>query len=268
MKGYKAFKPGWVCRDFQYEIGKTYELPEDQKLQICKCGFHFCKNPIDVFGYYSIEDGTLFAEVEALGDIQYEGTKYCTNKIRIVREFTIEELEALMTDNRGNTGHDNTGFFNSGDNNTGNYNSGSGNAGCRNSGNHNNGSGNTGKFNVGDCNTGCHNIGDYNNGHYNIGNYNAGDGNSGMFNEGDYNTGIFNTDSPKMRAFNRECDMTFAEFCIENEYFPSLLDRIYNRDLCSTDYELIRNLPNFDADIFYEITRIRIPEEESDEVDD
>ena len=38
MKGYKAFDSGWKCRDFQYEIGKTYELPEGQELKMCQCG--------------------------------------------------------------------------------------------------------------------------------------------------------------------------------------------------------------------------------------
>lgn len=26
MKGYKAFKKGWVCRDFQYELGQTERM--------------------------------------------------------------------------------------------------------------------------------------------------------------------------------------------------------------------------------------------------
>ena len=25
MKGYKVFNPDWTCRNFQYEVGKTYE---------------------------------------------------------------------------------------------------------------------------------------------------------------------------------------------------------------------------------------------------
>ena len=62
MKGYKAFDKDWKCRDFQYKIGETYELPEGQELKICQCGFHFCKNPIDVFGYYPFKDETMIAE--------------------------------------------------------------------------------------------------------------------------------------------------------------------------------------------------------------
>ena len=82
MKGYKAFKKGWVCRDMQYEIGKSYEMEEEPIM--CKRGYHFCANPIDVFGYYDMNDNTVIAEVEAYGEIKQEGTKYCTNKIKIV----------------------------------------------------------------------------------------------------------------------------------------------------------------------------------------
>ena len=72
MKGYKAFNPDMTCRGFQYEIGKTYEI--DGEPIMCGKGFHFCANPIDVFGYYPFEN-TLIAEVEALGDVKQEGTK-------------------------------------------------------------------------------------------------------------------------------------------------------------------------------------------------
>ena len=290
MRGYKAFNKGWKCRDFQYEIGNTYELREDETLEICHCGFHFCKNPIDVFGYYS--NDFLIAEVEALGDIQQEGTKYCTNKIKIVKELTKEQLKKLIVDDRYNTAKYNWGKCNSGEFNTGNYNSGSFNAGdynagCQNSGNNNtgdyntgslntgnsnsgysnNGFGNTGDRNLGDYNSGDDNSGDYNTGDYNKGNCNTGDCNSGSFNSGhfnfsDYNTGIFNTKEPKMRAFNKECDMTPTEFICSIDYdFPAMRYRIRAKRLLKKDVQRIKNLPNFDAKIFKEITGIEINEE-------
>lgn len=40
MKAYKAFDKNLTCRDFQYEIGKTYEM-EDEPI-ICEKGFHAC----------------------------------------------------------------------------------------------------------------------------------------------------------------------------------------------------------------------------------
>ena len=249
MKGYKAFHAGWKCRDFQYEIGKTYELPAGQTLKMCECGFHFCKNPIDVFGYYKTTDDVLIAEVEALGEIQQEGTKYCTDKIRIVKEFTRKQLKALILDGKYNTGKNNTGHYNSGHYNSGNYNSGYYNSGYYNSGYRNSGNHNSGNYNSGDRNSGNYNSGDHNSGNYN----------SGHHNSGNYNSGIFNTDEPKMRAFNCECDVTTSEFLKSLDYnFYYLCDRISNKNLIDGDVDKIKALPNFDAKIFAEITGIEV----------
>ena len=50
MNGYKGFDKDLKCRDFQYEVGKTYK---EDKAEMCTCGFHFCENPFDVFNYYN-----------------------------------------------------------------------------------------------------------------------------------------------------------------------------------------------------------------------
>ena len=244
MKGYKAFNKGWKCRDFQYELGRTYELGENEKLEMCQCGFHFCKNPIDVFGYYPMNDDVVIAEVEALGEILQEGTKYVTDKIRIVKEFTRTDLQALILDGKYNTGEDNTGNCNSGYYNSGNCNSGDYNSGDYNSGDRNSGNCNSGNCNSGNCNSGY---------------YNSGNCNSGDYNSGDYNSGIFNTNEPNMRAFNKECDMTYTEFISKIDYnFYGLVERIANKSLEEEDYERIRALPNFDTEIFEEITGIKL----------
>jgi len=282
MKGYKAFKPGWKCKDFQYEIGKTYELPAGQKLEICECGFHFCKNPIDVFGYYPMTKGVLIAEVEALGEIQQEGTKYVTDKIKIVRELRREVLQAFILDGKHNTGYcnsgsNNTGNCNSGSRNTGDHNSGNGNYGNFNSGDyntgyHNIGNGNTGHCNTGHCNTGYCNSGDRNSGDYNTGYYNSGNGNSGCrntgylnsgdyntghYNSGNYNSGIFNSNEPNMRAFNRETNIRLSDFLRSLDYnFYNFCTRIYENNLEEGDVDRIKALPNYDPDIFFEITGI------------
>lgn len=271
MIGYKAFGPGWVCKGFQYEIGKIYELPKGQTLKICKCGFHFCKNPIDVFGFYPLREDTLIARVEALGNIQQEGIKFATDKIRIIREFAREELQMLIRDGDYNTGIDNTGIRNSGNHNTGNYNSGNHNTGeyndgSRNTGNNNRGFYNTGNNNFGSDNSGDYNFGSYNSGDYNLGSYNSGNFNSGLrnagyYNSGDFNAGIFNSDEPCMRMFNRDTGMTYSKFICTLSYdFTSLLWCIYKKDLTTGDVEKIKALPNFDPIIFEKITGIKIDE--------
>jgi hypothetical protein len=79
MKGYKAFDKGLTCKGFQYKKGETYE---ESNAEICRTGFHFCENPLDVLDYYDLTTSE-FAEVEAVGKIDTDGTKSVTDKIKI-----------------------------------------------------------------------------------------------------------------------------------------------------------------------------------------
>lgn len=123
VRGFKVFNPDWTCRGFQYEVGKIFE--EDVKPSCCDRGFHFCENAADCFNYYSFNPDNKVAEVIALGDIDTDGTKSCTNKIKIVREIPWQELLTIV-----NTGKDCTGLCNTGNRNTGNRNKSSFNTGC------------------------------------------------------------------------------------------------------------------------------------------
>ena len=142
MKGYKVFNGDWTCRDFKYEVGKTYEMEESP--QCCGRGFHFCTNLADCFNYYSFDANNKVAEIEALGEIDKDNddTKHCTNKIKIVREIAWEEVLTLC---------------NSGNRNSGNRNSGDCNSGNRNSGNRNSGDCNSGDWNITSFSNGCFN---------------------------------------------------------------------------------------------------------------
>ena len=81
-----------------------------------------------------------------------------------------------------NTGNRNTGDWNTGDRNTGDWNTGERNTGDRNTGDRNTGDQNTGEYNTGDWNTGNRNTGERNTGEYNTGNRNTGDRNTWYFN--------------------------------------------------------------------------------------
>lgn len=221
MKGYKAFNKDLTCRDFQYEIGKTYEM-EDKPI-ICKKGFHFCKTIGDTYKFYPMDGNTRICEIEALGDISTENNiKFCTNKIKIVKEVTDSNLR------KGNVGVSNSGYCNSGNYNSGPHNSGKLNSGYYNSGNFNSGDWNSGEHNSGDNNSGNYNSGygnsgKYNSGRYNSGYWNSGDNNSGFCNSGDwnfssYNSGCFCTEDSNIKMFDENSNWTYRDWYISDAH--------------------------------------------------
>ena len=268
VHGFKVFNPDWTCRGFQYEVGKIFE--EDVKPSCCDRGFHFCEKAADCFSYYSFNSENKVAEVVALGEVDTDGKKSCTNKIQIVREIPWQELLTIVntgkdctglcntgdwntgdcnTGNRNtgdcNTGNRNTGDWNTGDCNTGNRNTGNRNTGNRNTGNCNTGNRNTGDWNTGDCNTGNRNTGNRNTGNRNTGDWNTGDWNTGDWNKSSFNTGCFNTEEQKIMLFNKPSDMTYNDWLrsdaryLLNQIPKDVVEWIYEEDM--TDEEKAAN---------------------------
>ena len=91
IKSYKGFDKNLKCRDFQYEIGKEYEM--DGEIKVCNRGFHACESPFDVFDHYTMID-SRFCEVEQDGNISKEdrGTKICSSKIKIKAELKLDNM--------------------------------------------------------------------------------------------------------------------------------------------------------------------------------
>ena len=85
-KGYKAFKPGMICKDKQYAENTDYE---EVGGTICEKGMmHYCVNPFDVLNFYNLvdESGKFsdFAEVKALDQpISGSDGKFATKKLHI-----------------------------------------------------------------------------------------------------------------------------------------------------------------------------------------
>lgn len=112
ITGYKGFDWDWKCRDFQYEVGKTYEIEGEPEL--CERGFHFCTSPLAVFEYYAPTN--RFAIVKAdeddvIYDTSANSHKAVTRRITIVREITLDEIGSLQmefssTKKRSATGGD------------------------------------------------------------------------------------------------------------------------------------------------------------------
>ena len=187
------------------------------------------------------------------------------------------------------TGRENTGLFNSGYRNSGYRNSGDRNSGYRNSGDLNSGDRNSGDRNSGYRNSGDRNSGDLNSGDLNSGDLNSGYRNSGVFCNRKRNDKIF--------FFNKESSFTWEDWYRHKVYrivqdlfvltdwidWDDMSDeekennpdayvnygylRVYTykeawanlwSELTDDQKELFKTLPNFDADIFEDITGIEI----------
>ena len=270
----KGFDKDLRCRGMQFEVGKEYSTGvADADISLCtNTVFHFCDSLRKVHTHYSIipEEDNRFCEIEVLGALVSDDTKCGSNRIRIVREILGDELNIMRGLTDGNTGVFNSGNWNSGIFNSGDYNSGGRNSGSRNSG-------------------------DWNSGRGNSGSRNSGNWNSGDWNSGDWNSGFFCTNSPKLRLFNKETDFTMEEF-MKTEWYAVLTSGEFNltkwraytdeekaqderkrfisgelitipyKEACASwwaslsekDKAIIKTIPNFDANIFAEITGIDV----------
>ena len=233
MKGYKVTNSDYTCQPdkrfegVKYEVGQTYTVSGAPIM--CERGYHFCEKVAYCFNYYSFDPNNKVFEVEAVGDVITGENKHVTNKLRIVRELTWGEMLDLA-----NTGKGNTGINNSGDSNSGYSNS--------------------------------------------------GNSNSGNFNSGNYHTGAFCTGEAEFKLFNKPTTMTRSEFYNSNAWrvlsdfspvkwvedkesvtggkyvsvpykkaFVEFWDKMPDRDK-----QHVKDLPNFDADVFFEITGVRV----------
>ena len=97
---YKGFDKDLKCRGFQYEVGKEYELPKGETVEICRRGFHACESPLEVLDYYFMDGHanlSRFCEVEQSGEFSKEvdSTKVASSKIKIKKEITFADLIEL-----------------------------------------------------------------------------------------------------------------------------------------------------------------------------
>lgn len=230
----KGFDKNLCCRGMQFEIGKTYETgAKDNEISLCSnTVFHYCDSIQNVHQHYSCNPnkGNRFCEIEVLGAEVSDEEKCGSNKIRIVREIVGDELKTLL------------GMIN----------------------------GNAGLFNTGNCNSG---------------NRNSGYRNSGCFNSCEGSNGVFcNEPDKNIRIFNQPSGMSLQDF-IRSRYYDALVSEpleltwwdeetktlknrsykeactIWWEKLTEENKKIIQQIPNFDADVFFDITGIRVKED-------
>lgn len=90
MKMYKGFDKNLKCRDFQYEIGKTYT---EDKAKLCEVGFHACEHPLDCLNYYeSGESRYCEVDLDDVTDEHGDDSKRVGKKITVQGEIGIAGL--------------------------------------------------------------------------------------------------------------------------------------------------------------------------------
>jgi hypothetical protein len=95
VDGYKGMDKDMRCRDFQYEIGKRYDMPEDVEVEVCQAGFHFCRHLRHVYQFYALGGGNRFFKVRGLvksEDNRIFADKLAAKSIEIIAELTRDEL--------------------------------------------------------------------------------------------------------------------------------------------------------------------------------
>ena len=273
VHGFKVFRPDWTCDPTGYNP-KQYTCPgkfeEEGELDVCGHGMHFCQTAADCFNYYSFNSENKVAEVIAYGEVRTDGDKSCTDKLEIVREIPWDEVLRIVNLGKNCTGRCNTGNRNTGD------------------------------WNTGDCNTGNRNTGDWNTGDWNTGDCNTGDWNTGDWNKSSFNTGCFNTEEQKIMLFNKPSNMTYSEWLdsdaryLLNQIPKDVVEWVYEEDMTDEEKaahptyettggylkvldesecgqlwwgslsdrrkEIIKAIPNFDAEIFFQCTGVRVDE--------
>jgi hypothetical protein len=104
VEGYKGMTKDMQGHgNYQFEIGKRYDMPTDVEIKACYAGFHLSLNLEDTFIYYPIRNDNRFFKVRALvrerdlneyrRNTEYPiGNKLASQSIEIIRELTVDEV--------------------------------------------------------------------------------------------------------------------------------------------------------------------------------
>ena len=258
IKAFKVTDKNMQCRGFQFEIGKEYQ--SDNPVRCGNSGFHSCLKAVDCFRYYDFNPNNRVFEVEIWGDYDDDvsDSKVASQYLRITNELTWHEVLDIVNTGKNNTGISNTGDWNTGDRNTGDWNTGDRNAGDRNTGN-----GNIGEGNAGDWNTGW-----YNSCNYSTGFFNSIEADVWMFNKptgkkrSEINLPYINISLTEWIKYTDEEKKSDPQKALTGGYLRTYTYKEawanWYETATQRQIDRIKALPNYDADVFYEITGLKI----------
>ena len=89
MIAYKGFRPGLICRGYQFVMG----LNTTEKANCRENGFHCAENPLDCLSYYSSLEHSEYYIVNAGGDIDEDehDSKIACTELTVIKRLTKEE---------------------------------------------------------------------------------------------------------------------------------------------------------------------------------
>lgn len=90
MIAYKGFRPGLICRGYQFVMG----LNTTEKANCRENGFHCAEDPLDCLSYYSSLEHSEYYIVNAGGDIDEDehDSKIACTELTVIKRLTKEEL--------------------------------------------------------------------------------------------------------------------------------------------------------------------------------
>ena len=91
VTAFKGFDTDLQCRNFQFEVGQTYE--HTGEVEACREGFHACEHPLNVFNYYPPAT-SRFALVSQWGKLSRhsDDTKVASAFLRVEAELDLAGL--------------------------------------------------------------------------------------------------------------------------------------------------------------------------------
>lgn len=100
MTGYKLLDNNMYAKfnNMQYKLNKEYVM--DRNIALCGYGYHFCDNIEDTLLWYiTFKDNRLF-EIDTLDGSVIKGyRKNVSDKIKLIREISIEEIKEYIENN-------------------------------------------------------------------------------------------------------------------------------------------------------------------------